>query len=213
MIRATKVAGDGWACVGDAAGFLDPLYSPGLDFCAFTSHGAASLILRALAGEEIDAAGEKYDERFQFCYRAWFDAIYRDKYFYLGDAELMSAAFLLDIASYHLGPVRQVYQNPIEQFDFFPFDGIPGRVARRCLMFYNRRLSVLARRKIEAGVYGDRNADWRLLVGGFVPDASMLKLVRQGLVRWWKAEIRCAFLRARRREMAGASEPVSSLSS
>ena len=28
-----QVAGEGWAAVGDAAGFMDPLYSQGLDFC------------------------------------------------------------------------------------------------------------------------------------------------------------------------------------
>ncbi len=190
-----KIFGDGWAIVGDAAGFLDPFYSPGLDFCAFTSHGASSLILRAFAGEELAHAMEKYNERFRFCFHSWFDAIYRDKYFYMGDAELMAAAFLLDISGYHLGPVRQVYENPNEQFDFFPFDGVPGKVAASLLKFYNRRLSALARRKIAAGVYGDRNKEWRLLVGGFVPDASMLKLVRQGLLRWWRAELRCLFLR------------------
>src|SRR5581483_177082 len=126
-----KIFGDGWAIVGDAGSFIDPLYSPGLDFCAFTSHGATSLILRAFAVEDIAMAGEKYNARFQFCYESWFNAIYRDKYFYLGDAELMAAAFLLDVSSYHLGPVRQVFQNPHQQFDFFPFDGIPGRIAAR----------------------------------------------------------------------------------
>src|ERR1051326_945866 len=29
--HSEKVCGPGWATVGDAAGFLDPLYSPGLD--------------------------------------------------------------------------------------------------------------------------------------------------------------------------------------
>ena len=28
--RSTKVAGDGWVLVGDAYGFLDPLYSSGV---------------------------------------------------------------------------------------------------------------------------------------------------------------------------------------
>src|SRR4051812_25575176 len=44
--RVHEVAGDGWACVGDAAGFLDPLYSPGLDFCAFTAAGVVDLIAK-----------------------------------------------------------------------------------------------------------------------------------------------------------------------
>src|SRR5205807_2472178 len=33
-----KVCGNGWAAVGDATSFIDPLYSPGLDFCSFTSY-------------------------------------------------------------------------------------------------------------------------------------------------------------------------------
>lgn len=191
-----RVMGDGWALAGDAAGFLDPLYSPGLDFCAFTAHGAQTMIARALDGEDVSACVEKYNARFTFCYRAWFDAIYRDKYFYMGDAELMAAAFLLDIALYHLGPVRQVYSDPATQFDFFPFDGRPGRVVAAFMAFYNRRLAALARRKIAAGTYGMRNAHWRLLVGGFLPDSTSGKLLLRGLLRWAIAEWRNLFLPA-----------------
>ena len=183
-----KIMGEGWVMVGDAAGFIDPFYSPGLDFCAFTSHGAHTMIARSLAGEET--AIEKYNDRFRFCYKSWFEGIYLDKYYYMGDAELMGAAYLLDIANYHLGPVRQIYQDPSTQFSFFPFDGIPGKIAAKALRFYNGRLAALAKKKIAAGCYGDHNANWRLLVPGFTPDASMLKLVRQGLFRWWKAELR-----------------------
>jgi flavin-dependent dehydrogenase len=189
-----KAMGDGWALVGDAASFIDPLYSPGLDFCSFTSHAAHTFITRALAGEEIGPEIEDYNRRFAFCYRSWFDGIYRDKYFYLGDAELMAAAFLLDIASYHLGPVRQVYSDPGRQFDFFPFDGVPGRVVARIMRFYNRRLTVLAKRKLAAGVYGQRNAGWRLLVGGFLPDGTSGKLLLRGMARWLRAEWRGFFL-------------------
>ncbi|MEQ1853610.1 MAG: NAD(P)/FAD-dependent oxidoreductase, partial [Chthoniobacteraceae bacterium] len=48
--RVKETMGDGWACVGDAAGFLDPLYSPGLDFCAFTAQSVAMHVSRACAG-------------------------------------------------------------------------------------------------------------------------------------------------------------------
>jgi flavin-dependent dehydrogenase len=188
-----RVMGDGWAIVGDAASFIDPLYSPGLDFCAFTAHGAQSLIARSLSGEDVAGCVEGYNSRFAFCYRSWFDAIYRDKYFYMGDAELMAAAFLLDIAAYHLGPVRQVYSDPATQFDFLPFDGKPGRVVAAFMRFYNRRLAALAQRKIANGSYGARNAHWRLLVGGFLPDATSVRLLIRGLARWAAAEWRNLF--------------------
>ncbi len=190
-----RVAGDGWMLVGDAGSFIDPLYSPGLDFCAFTAHTAHSLVARALAGEDIFPEIESYNTRFAFCYRAWFEGLYRDKYYYMGDADLMAAAFLLDIASYHLGPVRQVYEDPRTQFDFLPFDGTPGKVVAAVMRYYNARLAHLARRRIEAGVYGKNNAGWRLLIGGFLPDATSGKLLLQGMRRWLRAEWQNLFLK------------------
>jgi hypothetical protein len=204
---STEIVGDGWALVGDAGNFIDPFYSPGLDFCAFTTHGAHSLIARSLEGESVAAEIESWNTRFNFCYRAWFESIYRDKYYYLGDAEIMAAAFLHDIASYHLGPVRQVYSNPATQFDFFPFDGVPGKVVAKLMTFFNRRLVVLAKKKIAAGVYGDRNANWRLLVGGFLPDGTSGKLLMQAFWRLLRLEVRCAFLRKGGRDATPVEEP------
>jgi flavin-dependent dehydrogenase len=190
-----RVAGEGWVLVGDAAGFLDPLYSPGLDFCAFTSHAAHTLIARALDGSAAPDEVAQMNERFTFCFRSWFDAIYRDKYYYMGDAELMAAAFLLDIASYHLGPVWQVYREPAAEFDFPPFGGRPGRIAASLMRFYNARLAALARRKIAAGTYGHDNTGWRLLIPGFAPEPGVVKLFLRGLFRWFRAEWRNLFLR------------------
>ena len=34
-------------------------------------------------------------------YRKWFESLYQDKYFYMGEADLMSAALLLDVSSYY----------------------------------------------------------------------------------------------------------------
>ena len=192
--RVTQTAGDGWACVGDAAGFLDPFYSPGLDFCSFTAQGVATLVLSALAGEKPDPA--EYHRRFAFCFRSWFECIYRDKYYYLGDSEIMAAAFLMDIATYHLGPVAQVYKDPSTMFASFPFDGRPGRIAASLISFYNRRLARLAKKKIAAGKYGERNAGWRLLVGGFTPDHDVSgRLLFKGIWLWLKMELAALFWR------------------
>ncbi len=203
-----QIAGDGWCCVGDAASFIDPFYSSGLDFCAFTASGAAALAARLLGGEDVRADAEKYNEKFQFCYRAWFESIYLDKYYYLGDAELMASAFLMDIASYHLGPVRQVYSDSSRQFETFPFDGVPGRVVSRIMSFYNRRLVALAKRKRDAGLYGERNAGWRMFLPGFLPDASSGHLLARGMGRWLRAEWRNLWLRSAAPELAGHADPL-----
>ena len=39
--------GEGWTCVGDAGGFLDPFYSPGSDFIAMGNDAVTDLVVPA----------------------------------------------------------------------------------------------------------------------------------------------------------------------
>lgn len=183
----SQIVGEGWVLVGDAAGFLDPFYSPGLDFCSYTAHHAQTVIADRLEGKAHCL--ESANKRFAFCFRSWFKAIYLDKYYYMGDGELMRAGFLLDIGSYHLGPVREVF-GCSSRFSQFPFHGRPGRAVAGLLSFLNRRLAYIARKKHRAGTWGDRNTDWRFLIGGFLPDLSSLRLFVKGLGYWLLAEAR-----------------------
>jgi flavin-dependent dehydrogenase len=54
--RATKVAGDGWVMVGDAWGFLDPLYSSGVLLALRSGEMAADAIVEGLAKGDTSAA-------------------------------------------------------------------------------------------------------------------------------------------------------------
>jgi len=175
--------------VGDAAGFIDPLYSPGLDFCSYTSHYVADLLARSLTGEDVANRLREYNDQYPVMYRSWFDALYRDKYYYMGDAELMSAALLLDVSSYYFGLVIPAYKNPEKAFSELPFRGRPGRIAARVISFYNRRLVTLGKRRYATGYLGRRNGGWRELYDGFVPDRRVAKLLRKGLARWLRAEL------------------------
>ena len=186
---STQLCGDGWAIVGDAASFLDPLYSPGLDLCAYTTSVVSDFVARSLEGEAVAARLRYYNEQFPVSYRYWFETLYKDKYFYLGEADLMSAALLLDVGTYFLGLVRPAYSNPEEAFLQLPFEGLQGRIFGGMMKFYNRRLSALARNRIAHGATGRHNAGWRELYDGFVPDLRLQKLLRKGLFRWWKAEV------------------------
>jgi flavin-dependent dehydrogenase len=49
--RASKYMGPGWALVGDAAGFIDPYYSPGLDHVAYSVYASARIIDEHLANK------------------------------------------------------------------------------------------------------------------------------------------------------------------
>ncbi len=205
-----KVADDGWALVGDAAGFIDPLYSPGLDFCSYTSYNVADFVARSIAGEQVADRVRRYREQYPLMYRRWFETLYKDKYYYMGDAELMSAALLLDVSSYIAGPVREVYGCGEKGFLQMPFHGVPGRIAAALLRSYNGRLASLARRRIAAGVYGKNNAGWRDMYPGFVPDVSLARTFAWGLRKWLRAEIRNAFLPrlAPAVESASVAEPA-----
>lgn len=187
--HSEKVCGDGWAAVGDAAGFIDPLYSPGLDFCSYTSYYVADLLARNLAGEDVTKRLNHYNEQYPITYRYWFESLYKDKYYYMGDADLMSSALLLDVSSYYLGLVRGIYRDPERAFLSLPFTGIGGGFARSIMTFYSRRLVALAKRRWATGYYGKRNAGWCDLYDGFVPDARVRSQIWRGLRRWCKCEL------------------------
>ena len=54
--RSRQVAGDGWALVGDAFGFLDPLYSSGVLLALKSGSLAADAIIEALENGDTSAA-------------------------------------------------------------------------------------------------------------------------------------------------------------
>ncbi len=60
----TTFAGDGFALVGDAAGFIDPFYSPGIDWLSFTVTASVELIAAQRRGEELAARLEKHQRDF-----------------------------------------------------------------------------------------------------------------------------------------------------
>jgi hypothetical protein len=66
-------------------------------------------------GEDVSATMDYLKGAYKRSYRLWFESLYKGKYNYMGDAELMRISFLMDLATYFVGPVRLVYdhaQNP-----------------------------------------------------------------------------------------------------
>lgn len=51
-----QVAGDGWVMIGDAAGFLDPIYSSGLFLALASAELAAGCVHSALEKDDVSAA-------------------------------------------------------------------------------------------------------------------------------------------------------------
>ncbi len=61
--HSEKVCDNGSAMVGDAAGFIDPLYSPGLDFCSYTSYYVADLLRAVWRAKTSPGSFVDYNEQ------------------------------------------------------------------------------------------------------------------------------------------------------
>ncbi len=89
-----------WACIGDAAAFTDPFYSPGSDFIALENDYVTDLVQKDLAGEEVGELGRLYDDFMQFRFESTL-VIYQDLYPTFGSFELFRAKVYFDTALYY----------------------------------------------------------------------------------------------------------------
>lgn len=212
---ATQYMDHGWALVGDAAAFIDPYYSPGLDHVAMSVYATARLIEAELAGE---LAGEgllaqriaHHNGKFERSYKRWFEGLYEGKYELMGDAELTACAFLVDTALYYLGIVNMVYGD-IDELENPTFGApVPATaVASRAMRFFNRRLNRLARFRRQVGIYGRRNVGWRFFTKAPGLGRRALPMLRQGLGLWLRLELGLLGYRLRHWRRLELSQPVS----
>jgi flavin-dependent dehydrogenase len=181
--------GDGFALVGDAGAFLDPFYSPGMDWLAFTVTAATQMILKERGGENPAPQIARFNRDFTRAYDRWFSAIYRDKYDYLGDYELMRTVFRLDLGLYYLGIVSQPFKRGAAALGEPVFCTPPSVPVYHLIRTYNRRLAAMARSRRSRGVFGRRNHGERFLMSGFTLEPSSGLGVLKALVGWLKLEL------------------------
>ncbi len=187
---STTFAGDGFALVGDAAGFIDPFYSPGLDWMAYTASASADLIVAERAGEpDVPERIKRHNRDYARAYRRWFEAIYQDKYEYMGDFELFRLAFLFDLGLYYLFVASQPFRHGAEVL-VRPIYSLPPSTPFFYLMrFYNRRCAAMARVRRVRGVYGCHNAGRRFLFPGFTFGVGSSRPMLKALVKWMWLEV------------------------
>jgi flavin-dependent dehydrogenase len=186
---STTFAGDGFALVGDAAAFLDPLYSPGMDWISFTVTGAAQLILAERNGAQIQPLVEKHNRDFVRSYQRWFEGIYLDKYEYLGEFELMRLAFLLDLGLYYLGVASQPFKYGPQALIQPVFSTTPSIPFFHLMRFYNRRLSRIARARRANHTWGRRNHGRRFMFQGYTFTPSSAWLLLKAATAWLWLEL------------------------
>ena len=92
---------DRWTLVGEAAGFIDALYSPGSDFIAYTNTFSNELICHDLDGGEADLE-ERVEFYNDFFFRLFEPTIhlYRDNYQLFDSPQIMVAKIVYDSSNY-----------------------------------------------------------------------------------------------------------------
>jgi flavin-dependent dehydrogenase len=205
-----RVAGDGWSLVGDAAGFLDPFYSPGLDQMAFSVAWTLELVRRGRTeapeafARELALHNRRYDRYLKF----FFGSIYQEKYWLMGDYDTMTCSFLMDTSLYYLAAVIPIYGWSADRLLVPPFYQDFSEVAFYPMRFYQRRLISIARRKLALGIYGNHNSGRRPGLVGFSLRSSVWVMLGHGLVRWLKAELANALTYVVRPQPMAARMPI-----
>jgi flavin-dependent dehydrogenase len=182
-------AGDGFVLVGDANGFIDPFYSMGLDHLAMTSLSGTQIILAERRGEAYAERIAKHNDTFRQSLPKWFEGIFRDKYVYMGDYDLMRVAFLIDIGLYYFGLIAPPYQRgrqTILDGMFYPPAAQPFYWFMR---WVNHRMTSMAVVRRRRGTFGKNNTGRRMLIGGFAFDVSIAKAVGRALWGMLKLEV------------------------
>jgi flavin-dependent dehydrogenase len=180
--------GKGWALLGDAAAFLDPYYSPGLDHAAFSVDATVEIIKKDVAGEDLNAVIQEHNDTFVRSYHRFFEAAYRDKYYYMGELDLLSASFLLDTAHYYIFVVIPAYRF-MKKFYWMPVLGPkPAFISYHLMSFYNRRFKSIAMRRRAVGEAGVRN-NGRRIRAYYNLNLAPFHMGARGLKLWLYAEL------------------------
>lgn len=88
-----------WAVTGESGAFLDPFYSPGTDFISLNNTWLSDLILRDLAGENIELHANVYEKTHQALVDSWIP-VYQNKYQLMGSTQIMVVKIFWDWAVY-----------------------------------------------------------------------------------------------------------------
>jgi flavin-dependent dehydrogenase len=192
--------GPGWALVGDAAAFIDPYYSPGLDHCAFSAEATVRIILKHARGEtslqQMTPVIAAHNELFLRSYHRFFQCIYRDKYRLFGEHDLITASFLLDTALYYIFVVVPAYRF-VKAFMPVPVLGPRQAYPSYALLKLAKRrfirIAALRRRMGEAGARNDRYR----IKAYFDLGLSPFRMFARGLKLWLRAELDAVRLRVK----------------
>jgi flavin-dependent dehydrogenase len=107
-----------WGITGEAGVFIDPLYSPGSDYIAFSNTFLGDLIKRDLDGENIAQRTEIYNGSFLGQFENVLANVWQDHYQYFGDAEIFAAKVTYDYVAYWGTQAPRMYYDKVCDLEF-----------------------------------------------------------------------------------------------
>jgi hypothetical protein len=167
---------------------MDPFYSPGMDWISFTVFAASELVLAERAGVDLEAHLAKHNQDFRRSYRCWFEALYLDKYEYIGDFELMRLAFLLDLGLYYLGVASQPFKFGAKALRKPVFSVPISRPFFHLMRLYNRRFARIARVRRSRKRWGSQNVGRRFLFQGYTFAPASAFPILKAIAAWMLLE-------------------------
>jgi hypothetical protein len=148
------------------------------------------LITAQRRGEPMPQRIERYNRDFALSYSSWFESVYKDKYEYMGEWDLMSLAFRLDLGLYYLGIVSQPFKLGVKALLTPPFTTSLSRPVFHLMRTYNRRFAQIARRRRRMSALGKANRGQRRLIKGFTLSRGDIRLLFKPLFKWGWLELK-----------------------
>jgi hypothetical protein len=133
---------------------------------------------------------EKHNRDFRISYERWFEALYLDKYEYMGDYDLMRLGFLLDLGLYYLGVASQPYKRGPAGLREPVFSTARSVPFFHFMRLYNRRFAAMARARRARGAWGRNNAGRRFMFGGYTFSLASARPVIKATLSWLWLELK-----------------------
>ena len=181
--RARRVAGQGWALLGSAAGFLDHSGGSAADQGASTVECTVDLVRRHLSGEAVGAAVERYNRGFQRGFDRQLKARFRDRSLIAGDFDLYWPLFLIDKALFVLVDLLPALRTAAGARNKPLWSGPINGLRATALHLLSRRFLQLARNRMWTGNYGRHNHGLRLHYHVDSAGSALISLAH-GLTGW-----------------------------
>ncbi len=181
--RARRVAGQGWALLGTAAGYLDHSLGASADQGVSTVECSTDLVARQLGGEAVGEALERYNRAFQKGFDRQMHARFHDRSLIAGDFDLCWPLFLIDRSLFVLCDLLPASCSASGARRRPPWSGPFNGLRALLLRALNRRFLQLAKNRMWTGNYGRHNHGLRLHYQADSAGSALVSLAH-GLTGW-----------------------------